>query len=240
MRNILVIIKKQLQDTFKNKTILIQFVMFPLLTIVMENAVNIEGMEPLFFMKLFSTMFMGMAPLTATAGIIAEEKEKDTLRVLMMANVKPWQYLIGIATYVWTICMIGAGVMSTTIPASLEKTSSSQTPESAIATYLSIMAVGFVISTLAGAAIGFFAKNQMMATSLTVPVMLILAFAPMLSMFNDKIEKVARVFFTQQLKSTLDEMALASVNATNAVIITANAVLFTALFVYAYQRKGLE
>ena len=240
MKNILVIIKKQLQDTFKNKTILIQFVMFPLLTIVMENAVNIEGMEPLFFTKLFSTMFMGMAPLTATAGIIAEEKEKDTLRVLMMANVKPWQYLIGIATYVWTICMIGAGVMSTTIPASLEKTSSSQTPESAIATYLSIMAVGFVISTLAGAAIGVFAKNQMMATSLTVPVMLIFAFAPMLSMFNDKIEKVARVFFTQQLKTTLDEMALASVNATNAVIIAANAVLFTALFVYAYQRKGLE
>ena len=70
--------------------------------------------------------------------------------------------------------------------------------------------------------------------------MLILAFAPMLSMFNDKIEKVARVFFTQQLKTTLDEMALASVNATNAVIIAANAVLFTALFVYAYQRKGLE
>ena len=96
--------------------------MFPLLTIVMENAVNIEGMEPLFFTKLFSTMFMGMAPLTATAGIIAEEKEKDTLRVLMMANVKPWQYLIGIATYVWTICMIGAGVMSTTMNASIQGT----------------------------------------------------------------------------------------------------------------------
>jgi len=240
MRNILVIIKKQLQDTFKNKTILIQFVMFPLLTIVMENAVNIEGMEPLFFTKLFSTMFMGMAPLTATAGIIAEEKEKDTLRVLMMANVKPWQYLIGIATYVWTICMIGAGVMSTTISSSLVKTSSAQISESAVASYLSIMAIGFVISTLAGAAIGVFAKNQMTATSLTVPVMLILSFAPMLSMFNDKIEKVARAIFTQQLKITLDEMALTSVNATNAVIIAANAVLFTALFVFAYQRKGLE
>ena len=233
MRNILVIIKKQLQDTFKNKTVLIQFLMFPILTIVMENAINIEGMEPLFFTKLFSTMFIGMAPLTATAGIIAEEKERDTLRVLMMANVKPWQYLIGIGTYVWIICMMGACVMSTTIPGQVEGTG-------AVVTYLIIMAVGFVISILAGAAVGVFAKNQMSATSITVSVMLILAFSPMLAMFNDKIEKVARVFFTQQLKITLDELSLASVNAANAVIIAANAAVFTALFVYAYQRKGLE
>lgn len=233
MRNILVIIKKQLQDTFKNKTVLIQFLMFPILTIVMENAINIEGMEPLFFTKLFSTMFIGMAPLTATAGIIAEEKERDTLRVLMMANVKPWQYLIGIGTYVWIICMMGACVMSTTIPGQVEGTG-------AVVTYLIIMAVGFVISILAGAAVGVFAKNQMSATSITVSVMLVLAFSPMLAMFNDKIEKVARVFFTQQLKITLDELSLASVNAANAVIIAANAAVFTALFVYAYQRKGLE
>ena len=233
MRNILVIIKKQLQDTFKNKTVLIQFLMFPILTIVMENAINIEGMEPLFFTKLFSTMFIGMAPLTATAGIIAEEKERDTLRVLMMANVKPWQYLIGIGTYVWIICMMGACVMSTTIPGQVEGTG-------AVVTYLIIMAVGFVISILAGAAVGVFAKNQMSATSITVSVMLVLAFSPMLAMFNDKIEKVARMFFTQQLKITLDELSLASVNAANAVIIAANAAVFTALFVYAYQRKGLE
>ena len=233
MRNVSVVIKKQIKDTFKNKTILIQFILFPMMTLIFENAVDMKDMPEFFFTRLFAVMYIGMAPLTSTAAIISEEKEKDTLRVLMMANVKPWQYLIGIATYVWTICMIGAGVMSTTIPSSLVKTSSAQISESAVASYLSIMAIGFVISTLAGAAIGVFAKNQMTATSLTVPVMLILSFAPMLSMFNDKIEKVARAFFTQQLKITLDEMALASVNATNAVIIAANAVLFTALFVFA-------
>lgn len=31
----------------------------------------------------------------------------------MMANVKPWQYLIGVGFYVWVICMLGASVMST-------------------------------------------------------------------------------------------------------------------------------
>lgn len=30
MRNIIIIIKKQLKDTLKNKTILIQFILFPI------------------------------------------------------------------------------------------------------------------------------------------------------------------------------------------------------------------
>ena len=94
MRNIGVIIKKQIKDTLKNKTVLIQFVMFPVLTLVFENAINIPDMPELFFTKLFSVMYMGMAPLTSVAAIIAEEKEKNTLRVLTMANVKAWEYML--------------------------------------------------------------------------------------------------------------------------------------------------
>ena len=102
MKNIIVIIKKQIKDTIKNKTVLIQFILFPILTIIMENAIKMDGMPEMFFTKLFSIMYIGMAPLTAMAAIISEEKEKNTLRVLMMANVKPWQYLVGVGVYVWT------------------------------------------------------------------------------------------------------------------------------------------
>lgn len=105
MRNVLIIIKKQLKDTIKNKTILIQFLLFPIMTLIMEYAIVIDGMPELFFTKLFSIMYIGMAPLTSVAAIISEEKEKNTLRVLMMANVKPWQYLMGVGIYVWLICM---------------------------------------------------------------------------------------------------------------------------------------
>ena len=116
MYNILVIIKKQIRDTFKNKAILIQFILFPLMTIIMENAIHIDDMPEFFFTKLFAVMYIGMAPFVTTASIIAEEKEKNTLRVLMMADVKPWQYLIGIGLYVMAICMVGACVMSVGLP----------------------------------------------------------------------------------------------------------------------------
>ena len=191
MHNTGVIIKKQIKDTLKNKTVLIQFVMFPVLTLIFENAINIPDMPELFFTKLFSVMYMGMAPLVAVASIIAEEKEKNTLRVLTMANVKAWEYLAGIGIYVWAICMAGAGVMATTL-------SSGDIPF-----YLGVMAAGFIISIAIGACIGIISSNQMAATSLSLPVMLIFSFMPMLAMFNDKIEKIAGIFYTQQIRELL-------------------------------------
>ena len=71
MNNIFAIFKKQLKDTIKNKTVLIQFVMFPVLTVIMNNAVKIEGMPDNFFVNLFAAMFIGMAPLTSIASVIS-------------------------------------------------------------------------------------------------------------------------------------------------------------------------
>lgn len=228
MKNSLIIIKKQLKDTLKNKTVLIQFILFPLMTLIMENAIRLDGMPPLFFTKLFSVMYIGMAPLTATAAIIAEEKEKNTLRVLTMANVRSWEYLLGVGVYVWTLCMGGALVMATGFPGR-------QVPF-----YLLVMALGFVLSVVAGACVGICSRNQMVATSLVLPVMLVLSFAPMLAMFNDTIEKVARFFYTQQMRTLLDGMTFAGLGVGGASILAANALLMGLLFLTAFRRKGLE
>ena len=49
MKNISVIFLKQLKDTLKNKAVLIQFVMFPLMAVIMENTVKFEDMPEKFF-----------------------------------------------------------------------------------------------------------------------------------------------------------------------------------------------
>ena len=227
MDNMSVIIKKQLKDTLKNKTVLIQFVMFPAMTLIMENAIRLENMPDHFFTKLFSVMYIGMAPLTSAAAIISEEKEKNTLRVLMMANVKPWEYLAGVSVYVWSLCMIGALVMSSGLPAS------------DIPFYLMIMGLGFLISILIGSCVGIFARNQMVSTSLVMPVMMILSFAPMLAMFNDKIEKVARLFFTQQIRVIFDTMSFGDAGKTGIAIIAVNACAALGLFCISFRKNSL-
>ena len=228
MRNILVVIKKQIKDTFKNKVILIQFILFPLMTVIFENAIEMKDMPEFFFTRLFAVMYIGMAPLTSTAAVISEEKERNTLRVLMMANVKPFEYLIGTGLYVWSICMIGACVMASGLPAET------------VPAFLGVMAAGFVVSVIAGACIGIAAKNQMSATSIQMPVMMLFSFVPMLAMFNDIIKKGAVIFYTQQLKMVFDEMSWSAFGAKNTMILCANALIFVLLFAVLYHKKGLE
>ena len=185
------------------------------MTLIMEHAITLNDMPELFFTRLFSTMYIGMAPLTAMAAIISEEKEKNTLRVLMMANVKPWQYLAGTGSYVFLICMA----------------------EFIAVVLLSEMAgAGVMTSGLPLTAIPFY--------MLTMPVMMILSFLPMLSMFNDSIRKVARIFYTQQLKLCLDHVPAASLASSvfreALAIILINAIIITGVYVVIYKRKGLE
>ena len=227
MKNIITMIKKQIRDTVKNKPVLIQFLMFPLMTLIFENAIDID-MPELFFTKMFSSMYVGMAPLVAAASIISEEKEKNTLRVLMMAGVRPFEYLAGISVYIWILCMAGSAVMATGLPSG------------DIPFYMAIMGAGCIISILIGACIGIFAKNQMVSTSLMMPVMMVLSFSPMLAMFNDKIEKVARFVFTQQIKVTVDSMGFDGTGRFGVCVLAANATLALVLFFAAFKKKGLE
>ena len=102
------------------------------------------------------------------------------------------------------------------------------------------MAAGFIISIAVGACVGIFAPNQMVSTSLVMPVMLIFSFAPMLAMFNDKIERIARIFYTQQIRVLLNNMTFDGIKPDSVVIVAVNAALAIILFFAAFKRKGLE
>lgn len=230
MKNIAVIFKKQISDTLKNKTILIQFLMFPVLVIIMENAVKIEDMPEHFFARLFAVMFVGMAPLTCMSAIISEEKEKNTLRVLMMSNVKPAEYLAGIGAYVFVMCTAGTAVFAVV----------GGYGGADLIRFLAVMSAGIILSELTGAVIGIFCRNQMSATSITVPVMMVISFLPMLSMFNDTIRSVARVTYSQQISELISGIGASAVSSESLIVIAVNFALAVVLFITAYKRKGLE
>lgn len=221
------ILWKQLKDTVKNKTILIQFVMFPCMTIVMENAVHIQDMPQHFFANLFAVMYVGMAPLMSAAAIISEEREKNTLRVLQMCNVKAVEYLLGNAIYVVCICMLGSLVIGL----------AGGYAGVYLLRFMLLMALGHVVSFLIGATIGVLSKNQMVATSVTAPVMMVLSFLPMLSMFNDNIRKVARFIYSEQLYLLMNNLAKIKITVERGLILGANVMVVLGLFVFAYRKK---
>lgn len=214
-----------MKDTFKNKAILIQFLMFPVMTIIMENAMKIDNMPEHFFANLFAVMYIGMAPLTSMSAIISEEKEKNTLRVLHMSNVKAPEYFAGNALYIWSFCMLGSVVIGLAGGYQGE----------VLIKFMLVMAVGHLISTMLGATIGAFSKNQMMATGISVPVMMVFSFLPMLSMFNETIKSVAKVFYSQQLNLLIGNAQNLKVNTECIVVMGINVLVIGGAFVLAYR-----
>lgn len=229
MHNTIAIFKKQIKDTLKNKSVFIQFIMFPVLTLIMNHTIKIEGMPENFFVFLFATMYIGMAPLTSIAAVISEEKEKNTLRVLLMSNVKPWEYLFGVGIYIWFICMLGAAVICF---------AGSYDPGERM-TFMLIMAIGILASLLIGAAIGTLSKTQMMATSITVPVMMVFSFLPMLSLFDERIEKAAHYVYSQQISLMLGRIGESHMEAEAVWIVAANMLIAAGAFAAAYWKSEL-
>ncbi len=227
MRKISAILEKQIKDTLKNKEVLIQFLMFPVMALIMENTIQIPGMPEGFFVKLFSSMYIGMAPLTAMSAVVSEEKEKNTLRVLLMSDVKAGEYLMGIGSYVWFACMIGSLLLAV----------AGGFKGKELAVYLGIMCVGILISLLAGAAIGIMNRTQMAATSITVPVMMVFSFLPMIGMFNESVKKLADLTYSGQIYMWLQKIGDLQLTIKNWAVVLVNLMIAVICFGLAYRKS---
>ena len=230
MNNIAAIFKKQLKDTLRNKTVLIQFVMFPIITLIMNNTIKMQEMPENFFVNLFATMYIGMAPLTSIASIISEEKEKNTLRVLIMSNVKPYEYILGIGSYVWFACMLGGIVICAAGGYNLQTS----------IVFMGIMAIGILTSMLIGAIIGIGSKTQMMSTSIAVPVMMVFSFVPMLSLFNSTIEKIAKIIYSEQISRMLSQINSLQLDVVNIGVIVMNILIAAVIFIIIFKKCKLS
>ncbi|MDE5951558.1 MAG: ABC transporter permease, partial [Acetatifactor sp.] len=100
--------------------------------------------------------------------------------------------------------------------------------------FLLIMAVGILTSLLLGAAVGAGSSSQMAATSVTVPVMLLFSFLPMLSMFNDTISRVAKYTYTEQIRLLLQALETGESAPAGIAIIVINILLFGGAFAVLY------
>ena len=230
MKNINAVFLKQLKETLKNKAVLIQFLMMPVMAVIMENAIKLDNMPEHFFVKLFAVMFVGMSPLICMSSVISEEKENNTLRALMMSNVKPFEYLTGVGLYVWLMCMAGSAVFAVC----------GNYKGKELCIFMLIMSAGILLSGLTGAVIGIFCKNQMSATSISVPVTMIFSFLPMLSMFNENIQKIAKITYSQQISNLINGLGSNVIKAENITIIALNFLIAIILFSIAFKKKGLE
>ena len=79
----------------------------------------------------------------------------------------------------------------------------------------------------------------MMATSISIPVMMIFSFVPMLSLFNTTIAKIAKFTCTEQISLMIGQVNNLQLEAGNVCIVIVNMLITVILFTAAYKKCGL-
>jgi len=240
MSSVKAIFKKQTKDVVKNMAILLQFIIYPGIAFAMMSVMDTDVIpaEMLAAMPnmviMMASIFAGMGLIPTVAGIIAEDREKKSLRFLIMAGVKPSAYLLGVGGVIFLISIftaLGFGFVSDF---------SGQDFWIFVAAIMS----GVTASILLGATFGIISKNQQSATGLAMPATMILGFGPMMAQFNDTIARVLHIFYTQQFSVVADSLMGFGSEETilwhSFAIMWANVAVLAVLFVFVFTKKGLK
>lgn len=226
-QNVTALFIKQFKDTLKNIPVLILFIVYPCIAFVMTQAMPDQAGTRELFVSVFATMHCVFTPIVATAGIIAEEKEKNTLRVLIMSNVTLREYFISIGGFI-LIADFTTGFAFLFL---------SGYSIAGIIQFLLSLASGALISIVVGICIGLYARNTGAANGLAVPCGMVFAFMPMLSFFNKSIETVSRYTYGQQVGYLLSGK---SPTLLGIAVLIVNAAIFVFLAAKLYQRSLSE
>ena len=174
-------------------------------------------------------MYVGMTPIIMISNIMGEEKEKGSLKMLMMSNVKPTEYILGVSLFVMVGCLIGLFVMAMV----------GGYRGIVLITFVGICSLGMLTSIFLGSVIGIVAKDQIASNSLSVPAMLICSFVPMLSMFNENIRHYGGFIYTQQINELLTHSPITSFSLQPFVIIFLNMMVLLGIYIYVFQKRKL-
>lgn len=217
---------KQIKDTLKNLPVLVLFIVYPCIALIMTNAINQEGTDTL-FVGIFATMHCVFTPIVAMASVLSEEKETNTLRVLIYSNVRLSEYFLSVGGFILLADLLTGCFFLAAIPL---------TPQHGIQLLLS-MVIGCLISLVFGICIGLYAKNASSANALAVPFGMIFSFLPMLASFNTSIKKFSSFTYGQQVNYLITGE---SIQLNGILIILANAALFLILSAYLYRKSVSE
>lgn len=229
VKKVRALFKKDLKDALKNGNFLLLAAM-PIVLTLIYRLINFDGfsLEPEFVLTFGLLMALTLVPLSTTSMMIAEEKEKSTLRTLMLSNVSAGEFLISKALVIFVLVELVCLViyMLTGLPIS------------GLGRMLLVTAASSVSMILLGALIGIVSKNQMSTGMLSAPLALVLLMPAIFAQMSDGVMAYARFLPTTamlQMISMPQEGILFPL-----MVILVWTVLSAVLFFFTYQRKRLD
>lgn len=228
--------KKDMKGCFGNRSILITLLIPAVFALLYTYILSdITGLPADYVLLLCSVMVLSIIPLTVLSTMIAEEKEKHTLRSLMMANVSGVEFILSKALVCLLLLIVEALILFFVCGTAI----------ASLAGYLFIMVLASLALICFGAVVGIAAKDQMSAGTLGSPLMMLMLMPPIFGQFSEFIEKVAKVLPTTSLYTVYPSVAAGDSLTTkdNLIAIGVCIVWIIAgviLFQRFYKKKGLD
>ena len=230
MKSIKAVFIKQAKDMLKNPIALLPFLIFPVVALFMTEFVAKanEDISGDMFVTMMAGIFAGFGLLQSASAAISEDIETRSLRFLVLAGVKPHEYLLGIGGFL---------LLAGTVVSAVFGLIGGYTGMDFVKFFV-VMVTGAFASITLGITLGMLSKNQQATAGLTMPVAVVFGFTPMIAQFNETIESITWIFYTRQINEVANDFSAGL--ATPLLVIAANILVFTAFFIAAYKKKGLK
>ncbi|MCL2007937.1 MAG: ABC transporter permease [Treponema sp.] len=215
---------KQMNDLPRNVSITLLFILYPAMSYIMGQVMG----DVVPFVAMFTAMFVGSTPMIAMCNTVAEDREYKSIRFLVIAGVKPLQYLFGLAIFAISMSLL---------PLSVFAYQSGYTGVTLFHFFL-ITVSGCIVSAILGASIGIMSKNVQQATAIYSPVMLLLALMPPIAAVNENIARIGEFIYSYQTFIFMFNPE-AGINRP-LLVIFANLAILLIFFVAVYKKKGLR
>lgn len=171
---------KEIQDMRSNTSQLAMLLIPPLMTFLYKGVLNMPADSSFTIGCLFAIVMTG---IYSPSMMIAEEKEKHTLRVLMLSPATPFEVFASKGLVTLLIVFLLALLMLPVAGVSVG------TPLLFVLTIL----IGTIFVILLGFIIGLLSANQMATGYIGMPVYLVLLMVPMLGQATPSLAKLAKV-----------------------------------------------
>lgn len=238
LRKVSGLFNKEIKDIGKNKNILFMSLL-PILYAFMYSKIFAgqdmgDGPNKVEILLLCLSMNLVLVSGFVIAMLIAEEKEKNTLRTLMLSGVTPLEFLTGKIMITFILSEIINVAMFFIIGMETQY----------LVKYILVTTLIVLIMIGIGSVIGILSPNQMSTGVIGMPVLMIFLLLPMFARFNETLSKIAEFVPNYHMNLIIEKIFSGEVIGTgsgNSIVVMGAWLAISAVtFIYIYNKVGLD
>ncbi len=230
LSRVMALVVKEIQDLRRNGSILAMLAVAPGMTLLWSKVMNFPPFTAATIGILFAVIMVGTY---TPAMMLAEEKEKNTLRVLMLSPATPTEILLGKGL----VTLLGV-LVATAIIMPISGAQAQNLP-----LFLLTIIAGTVFVIMLGFIIGLLSPNQMATGYIGMPIYIVLLLFPVLGQEGGNVlSKIAKFIPSNYIGDGVFKAlkgAAFSEGLMELGILSGSALLAVILFVLVYKRKEI-